>query len=88
MPGTDAGRRSGWLMISTILIESWDLYSISFILVFLKARYNPGWLLLGLTSAAVQAGAVVGALCGGWLADKLGRRFVFLSLSFKVSDSS
>ncbi|MFD2420563.1 MFS transporter [Amycolatopsis pigmentata] len=77
--GTGAGRRSGWLMISTILIEAWDLYSISFILVFLKAQYNPGWLLLGLTSAAVQAGAVVGALSGGWLADKFGRRPVFLT---------
>jgi len=76
--GTGAGRRSGWLMISTILIESWDLYSISFILVFLKAQFSPGWLLLGLTSAAVQAGAVVGALSGGWLADKFGRRPVFL----------
>lgn len=76
--GTGAGRRSGWLMISTILIEAWDLYAISFILVFLKAQFNPGWLLLGLTSAAVQAGAVAGALSGGWLADKAGRRPVFL----------
>ena len=25
-------------MISTILIESWDLYSISFLLIFLKER--------------------------------------------------
>jgi len=31
--GTDSGRRTGWLMISTILIEAWDLYSISFLLI-------------------------------------------------------
>ena len=77
--GTNAGRRTGWLMISTILIEAWDLYAISFILVFLKDQYHPNWLLLGFTSAAVQAGAIVGALIGGWLADKLGRRVIFLS---------
>src|SRR5947209_3796915 len=77
--GTDAGRRTGWLMISTILIEAWDLYAISFILVFLKDQFHPNWLLLGFTSAAVQAGAVLGALIGGWLADKLGRRVIFLS---------
>jgi MFS family permease len=76
--GTDTGRRSGWLMISTILIEAWDLYAISFVLVFLREQFDPGWLLLGLTSAAVQAGAVAGATFGGWLADKLGRRPVFL----------
>jgi MFS family permease len=76
--GTDAGRRTGWLMISTILIEAWDLYAISFILVFLKDQYHPNWLLLGFTSAAVQGGAIIGAVSGGWLADKLGRRVVFL----------
>jgi hypothetical protein len=27
--GTTSGRRTGWVMISTILIEAWDLYSIS-----------------------------------------------------------
>jgi MFS family permease len=77
--GTDSGRRAGWLMISTILIEAWDLYSISFILVFLKAEYHPNSLLLGLASGSVQLGAVFGALCGGWLADRLGRRTVFIA---------
>jgi MFS family permease len=76
--GTDAGRRTGWLMISTILIEAWDLYAISFVLVFLKSEFHPNWLLLGFTSAAVQAGAVLGCVLGGWLADKVGRRMVFL----------
>lgn len=77
--GTDTGRRTGWLMISTILIEAWDLYAISFILVFLKSEYHPGSLLLGFTSASVQAGAIIGALIGGWLADHLGRRTIFIS---------
>jgi MFS family permease len=73
------GNRIGWLMIASIFIESWDLYSISFILVFLKETFHPSSLMLGLASAGVQAGAVVGALLGGWLSDKIGRRAVFLA---------
>src|SRR4051812_45716137 len=73
-----AGNRVGWLMIASIFIEAWDLYSISFVLVFLKDLYSPSPLLLGLTAAATQAGAVIGALTGGWLSDRIGRRAVFL----------
>lgn len=77
--GTDTGRRTGWLMISTILIEAWDLYSISFLLLFLKSEFHPSASLLGLTSAAVQGGALLGAIAGGWLADRIGRRPLFLA---------
>jgi MFS family permease len=77
--GTAAGTRTGWLMISTILIESWDLYSISFLLIFLKDQFHPSASLLGLASAAVQGGALLGAVLGGYLADKFGRRPVFLT---------
>ena len=77
--GTVRGTRTGWLMISTILIESWDLYSISFLLIFLKDQFHPSASLLGLASAAVQGGALLGAVLGGYLADKFGRRPVFLT---------
>jgi MFS family permease len=76
--GTTSGRRTGWVMISTILIEAWDLYSISFLLVFVKAEFQPSALMLGLASASVQLGALLGTLSGGWLADRFGRRPVFL----------
>ncbi|MEM0159851.1 MAG: MFS transporter [Candidatus Micrarchaeaceae archaeon] len=72
------GVRIGWLMIASIFVEAWDLYSISFILIFMEAIYHPSSLLLGLVAAATQGGAVIGALTGGWLADKIGRRPVFL----------
>jgi MFS family permease len=77
--GTDAGRRTGWLMISTILIEAWDLYAISFLLLFVKADLNPSASMLGLASGAVQLGALIGAVCGGWFADRFGRRKVFIT---------
>ncbi len=72
------GSQVGWLMIASIFIESWDLYSIAFILIFLSQIFHPSSWLLGLTGAATQGGAVVGALAGGWLTDRVGRRVVFL----------
>ncbi|MEM0149120.1 MAG: MFS transporter [Candidatus Micrarchaeaceae archaeon] len=73
------GVRIGWLMISSIFVEAWDLYSISFVLIFMEIIYHPSALLLGLVGAATQGGAVIGALTGGWIADKIGRRPAFLS---------
>lgn len=66
------------MMIASIFIEAWDLYAISFLLVFLTAQFQPSPLLLGLASAGTQAGAIVGSLFGGWLMDRIGRRLMFL----------
>ena len=73
------GNKVGWLMMASILIEAWDLYSIAFVLIYIKAQYNPDPLLLGLAAAGTQGGALIGALLGGWLSDKIGRRVMFLS---------
>ncbi len=73
------GRRVGWLMIASILVEAWDLYSISFVLIFLKDIFHPSAGLLGFAAAGTQGGAIVGALLGGWLSDRIGRRAIFLS---------
>jgi predicted MFS family arabinose efflux permease len=73
------GNRVGWLMIASILVEAWDLYSIAFVLVFIREIFHPSPAMLGLAAAGTQGGAVVGALLGGWLSDKIGRRTVFLS---------
>ena len=35
------GNRVGWLMMSSILVEAWDLYSIAFVLIFIKDQYHP-----------------------------------------------
>jgi MFS family permease len=73
------GNRIGWLMMSSILVEAWDLYSIAFVLVFIKEQFHPDPWLLGLAAAGTQAGAVIGALLGGWISDKIGRRVMFLA---------
>src|SRR5580704_14139666 len=73
------GSRVGWLMMASILVEAWDLYGIAFVLIFIRDQYHPSPLLLGLAAAGTQGGAVIGALLGGWLSDKLGRRLMFLA---------
>ncbi|WP_407159076.1 MFS transporter [Bradyrhizobium sp. STM 3557] len=72
------GNRVGWLMMASILVEAWDLYSIAFVLIFVREQYNPGPLELGLAAAGTQGGALIGALLGGWMSDKIGRRWMFL----------
>src|SRR6202012_999468 len=73
------GNRVGWLMMASILVEAWDLYSIAFVLIFVKEQYNPDPWTLGLVGAGTQGGALIGALIGGWLSDKIGRRVMFLA---------
>ena len=77
-PGTVSSTQGGWMMIATILIEAWDLYAIAFVLLFIKTDFNPTPAQLGLVTAAVQGGALIGALLGGVFADRFGRKKVFI----------
>jgi hypothetical protein len=54
------GSRVGWLMMASILVEAWDLYSIAFVLIFIREQYHPDPLLLGLAAAGTQGGALIG----------------------------
>ena len=76
--GTVSSTQGGWMMIATILIEAWDLYAIAFVLIFIKTDFNPTPAQLGLVTAAVQGGALIGALLGGIFADRFGRKKVFI----------
>ena len=73
------GNKVGWLMMASILVEAWDLYSIAFVLIFIRDQYHPDPFMLGLAAAGTQGGALIGALLGGWLSDKIGRRVMFLA---------
>jgi MFS family permease len=73
------GNYIGLLMLASLFVEAWDFYSIAFVLTFIRQQFNPSPLMLGLSAAGVQAGAVLGALLGGWLTDKLGRRVMFMA---------
>ncbi len=77
-PNTISSTQGGWMMIATILIEAWDLYAIAFVLIFIKTDFNPTAAQLGLATAAVQGGALIGALLGGVFADYFGRKKVFI----------
>jgi MFS family permease len=72
------GNYIGFLMLASLFVEAWDYYSAAFVLVFIKEEFNPPAMMLGLSAASVQAGAVVGSLLGGWLTDRLGRRIMFM----------
>src|SRR5579883_704758 len=76
---TPKGNKVGWLMMASILVEAWDLYSIAFVLIFIRDQYHPDPVMLGLAAAGTQGGALIGALIGGWLSDKIGRRVMFLA---------
>src|SRR5271154_2243122 len=73
------GNKVGWLMMSSILVEAWDLYSIAFVLVFIRKQYDPDPLLLVLGDGGTEGGALIGAIRGGWLSVKFGRWVMFLS---------
>src|SRR3974377_2066252 len=72
------GNKVGCVMMAPILVEAWDLYSIAFVLIFIRDQFNPDPFVLGLAAAGTQGGALIGALIGGWLSDKIGRRGVVL----------
>src|SRR6476620_6671698 len=73
------GNKVGWLMMASILVEAWDLYGIAFVIIFIRDQYHPAPLLLGFAAAGTQGGALIGAVVGGWLTDRIGRRFMFLA---------
>ena len=56
------------------LLLGYDIGVVSGILVFVKDRFNLSLLETGNFAAALNAAAIVGALCSGWIADKFGRK--------------
>lgn len=71
------GRYVVILALASLFVDAYDFAAFSFALNSFKATFHIGTFLLGMVSASVQLGAVIGSLVGGWLTDRLGRRFMF-----------
>lgn len=75
---TPLHRRLAWSAGLGIFLDGYDLVIISVALMQLKAQWEltPGE--LGAIGGAVFYGALIGALAGGWVADKFGRKAVYM----------
>ena len=67
----------GWIMIASIFVDAWDWYAITLFGVPIERvlHTTPFW--FGFAAAATQGGAVIGAVTGGPVTDKIGRRAAF-----------
>ncbi len=61
-----------------IFLDGFDLFVLSIALPLIVAQFSPSPLALGVIGAASIVGAVFGALIGGRLCDRFGRKKVFL----------
>ncbi len=61
-----------------VFIDGFDLFIIGVALPLVINQYKPGNVLIGLTVAAASLGALVGALFGGMITDRVGRKPIYV----------
>ncbi|MGH8401674.1 MAG: MFS transporter [Gammaproteobacteria bacterium] len=71
-------RRSAWAAGLGIFLDGYDLSIIAVALILLKPQWQLGPFQTGLLGAAALAGAFLGGLLGGPLADRYGRKAIYL----------
>lgn len=71
-------RRSAWAAGLGIFLDGYDLSIIAVALILLKPQWQLGPFQTGLLGAAALAGAFLGSLLGGPLADRYGRKAIYL----------
>ncbi|MDE2023590.1 MAG: MFS transporter [Gammaproteobacteria bacterium] len=71
-------RRSAWAAGLGIFLDGYDLSIIAIALILLKPQWQLGPLQTGLLGGAALAGALLGGLIGGPLADRYGRKAIYL----------
>ena len=71
-------RRSAWAAGLGIFLDGYDLSIIAIALILLKPQWHLGPLQTGLLGGAALAGALLGGLIGGPLADRYGRKAIYL----------
>lgn len=80
---------------ASVFLDVWDLTAFGFVLTFFKATFLPVGIILGVSVAAANIGAIAGAILGGYLTDKFGRKrlliynmAVFVVFSFLIAVST
>ncbi len=71
-------RRSAWAAGLGIFLDGYDISIIAIALILLKPQWHLGPLQTGLLGGAALAGAFAGSLMGGPLADRFGRKAIYL----------
>jgi len=80
---------------ASVFLDVWDLTSFGFVLTFFKDDLAPTGIMLGISVAAANIGAIAGAILGGYLTDKFGRKrllmynmAVFIVFAFLIAIST
>ena len=67
-----------FLAAAGIFIDVWDLTALGIVLTPFRNYFDPGSAMLALAVSSANIGAVFGAIFGGLLTDRLGRRSMFI----------
>ncbi|MEM3830431.1 MAG: MFS transporter [Conexivisphaerales archaeon] len=67
-----------FLAIAGMLMDAWNFAAFSAGAFAFKAEFHPTAFEFGIAAGIVNGGAAIGAITGGYLTDKFGRRIMFL----------
>jgi MFS family permease len=80
---------------ASVFLDVWDLTAFGFVLTFFRADLNPLGIMLGISIAAANIGAIGGAILGGYLTDRFGRKrllmynmAIFIVFAFLIAVST
>jgi putative MFS transporter len=63
-----------FIAAASVFLDVWDLTAFGFVLSFFKVELHPAGIILGVSVASANIGAIAGAILGGYLTDKFGRK--------------
>lgn len=88
---TTLSRNQRWLLVLIgvgSMLEFWDAYLIGFIMAHLIKPWGLTYGIMGTVLLASGAGAIVGGMFWGWMADRFGRKPVFVGSLLVLSVTS